>query len=137
MNEAERKEHIRGLMDGLKCRCPGFSKMTQVRCKGVFGSRVCQFTCTHADKTQQTFPVGEPGLCRCGFGLTTDRERSFNLHEDQDGAWGALPCHKPKSNFTEIDLVREQQKEDVRVEQLVTMSVGAVVIAGMLFALRG
>lgn len=131
MSEAERKELLFGMTGGLRCRCPGFTRMVQVRCKGVDGLRMCLFACEHPDGLVTEFPVGEPGLCRCALGMKAEADPSF--HEDEEGVWGMQTCMEARPPTPE-DLVKERERRSQRTVQMLSLMAGSTVIAGMLWA---
>lgn len=93
MTDLARREELAELTGGLRCRCPGFSEMTRVECKGINGVRYCYYTCSDPKNPEEEVrhPVGEPGLCRCSLGYRLDTA-SARFFEDDEAVWGFSRC---------------------------------------------
>lgn len=93
MTDAARREELAELTGGLRCRCPGFSEMIRVECRGINGVRYCYFACTDPGNPQGEIrhPVGEEGLCRCSLGDRADTV-STRFFEDEEAVWGFSRC---------------------------------------------
>lgn len=127
MSEEARKTRIAEMTAGLRCRCPGFSTLTQVQCKGVGGQKLCFFECKTPEGLFQSFPVGAPGLCRCQLG-TRSVEDSLVVHTDPDGLeWGHAQCVDTGESLQ--DFVTDAAKRR-RTEQMWGLGAAAVLIAG-------
>ena len=126
-SEAVRKSEIERLT-GLKCRCPGFSRMTQVQCRGFKGQQLCLFEC-QTPNGFQTFPVGERGLCRCGLGNRLEEGSTVFKTDDEGLSWGTAACTRSGLSSEQSLVVSEKEKQK-RVEQWVGLTVASVMLAG-------
>lgn len=92
LTEQQRKNEIQTKTGGLKCRCPGFQKMTEAECKGIDGIKYCTFTCEDEQGNQSVYPWGDPSLCKCTLGTTLDPIVTRTI-DDGQFVWGYARCN--------------------------------------------
>jgi len=92
MNEQARKDQLKDLTGGLRCRCPGKEVLTRVQCRGFNGVRYCYFACqVEGSLVERRYPVGEHPLCRCSIGTQPDPDLQRTIEHDGD-VWGFSAC---------------------------------------------
>ena len=95
MSEQDRKAELARMTGGLRCRCPGFQKMTRVECRGFEGVRFCYFACEDPQNpgVETLHPVGGSPNCRCSLGTKKD-PASTRFFENEEAPWGFSRCLK-------------------------------------------
>lgn len=124
LSEQERKDKLAEMTGGLKCRCPGFLRMHRVQFRGFGGVRYGYFACGEpGGDTELRFPIGYPGLCRCGLGSQFNKV-SASYHTDEEATWGFANCAPTAAGQSQVPPpVVAQQKQDL--EEWAQPGVGA------------
>ena len=113
LSEQERKDKLAEMTGGLKCRCPGYLQMNRVQFKGFDGIRYGYFACSEPGSTTETrYPIGYPGLCRCGLGAKANKV-STRYRTDDEATWGFSSCTTTAAGQSTVPApVLAQQTQD-------------------------
>lgn len=127
LTEQQRKNEIQKKTGGLKCRCPGYQKMTQAECKGIDGIKYCTFTCEDDQGNQTVYPWGDPNLCKCTLGTVLDPivTRTF---DDGEFVWGYARCGDVvPGNAADMLVTGKKQSIPIALPWMVAIGAGALI----------
>lgn len=126
LTEQQRKNEIQKKTGGLKCRCPGYQKMTQAECKGIDGIKYCTFTCEDDQGNQTIYPWGDPNLCKCTLGTVLDPivTRTF---DDGELVWGYARCGQVVPGKSDTIPQGKKQSIPIALPWMVAIGAGALI----------